>query len=877
MSSLDGSVSAASGRPVTVPMTRDVGQRARSQRRGLRALVAGLCLAAGALLVGPVANGSPGQVGLIELLALAGLFLVTELVTFNVQFRREAHAFTFTELPLVIGLHLVGGVGLVLAQLLGAFVARTLWRPQRRIKRAFNLALGAFDAAVAVLVFTAARGGSSALGPRGQASTLLATVVVSVTSAVLIAAAIQLAGGGYRIRSVVRTIGLSIVVTATNTALALVAVLLLRDNPASAWLLVAPCATIYFAYRAFTRERREHERLDFLYSCSRDLHEGADAEEAVTALLTRTVESFRASTAELVVFPASERAAPLRTAVGTDGASEVMVPLPAEDLHVLAASMVAAPHARLLTLDTALSLRPYLIGRRVEAAMVAPLQIEDRTVGFLLVGNPLGEVNPFAEEDLPLLGALAGQIRVFLEFDRLCQAFERLSNLQGQLVHQAYHDPLTSLGNRALFIERVEKALEGGRPVAVLFIDLDDFKTINDSLGHEAGDLLLSAVARRLEGCMRSGELSNQPGGEEFAILIEQLVTPGDELALADRVLDALTAPFSVLGQQLLVRASVGVAVSDSTGGKVGDLLRRADVAMYSAKHGGKGQAAEFEHRMDVDLQDRLDIEADLAKAVAAGDLDVAYQPIVDLVSGRTVAIEALVRWQHAVRGLVPATTIVEVAERCGLVVDLGRSVLERSCARWAGLRTEGAGITLAVNVSVRELQAPGFVDEVLATVRRHGLSPEGIILEVTETLLVDAGAAGAKLQALRSAGIRVAVDDFGTGYSSLSYLRSLPLDLLKINKSFVAGLRHLPDGAEDPLATSSQEGAQDRAVTAAIIGLARTLGLGVVAEGIESAEQLAELRALGCELGQGFYLGPPVEASELGRLLQDSMPAPVG
>ena len=815
-----------------------------------RALAGGLCAAALLLFLGPV-GGLDGHVvsDVGELVLLAALFTVAEAVTVEVHFRHESHSFTFGEIPIVLGLHLLGGSGLVLAQLMGSLAARSWWRRQPPIKRAFNIGLAVFDAGLAAVVYDLVRGDARPLGLHGQVATFVATIVVSLTSGLLIALAIQLSGGEVTRRTLVRTLAPSLAITVTNTAMALVAVTLLRTRPGSAWLLVAPCATIYLAYRAFTREKRERERMNFLYSCNRDLHEGANTEEAVVALLARTIETFRASTAELVIFPAADRAIPLRTTVGP-GTADVMVPLRPDELHVLAATMTNAPQARILTPETSLSLRPYLNRRRVETAMVAPLQVGRRTVGFLMVGNPFGDIGTFEQQDLLLLDALAGQLRIFLEFDRLGQAFDRLSNLQGQLVHQANHDPLTSLANRVLFVERTEQALQAGRTVAVMFVDLDDFKTVNDGMGHDAGDQLLKAVARRLDGTLRSGDLAARLGGDEFAILV--LTGPGkaDPQTLAERVLEALSAPFSVMGEQLLVRASVGVAVGDPGTASVGDLLRKADVAMYAAKHGGKGRAAAFDPSMDAELQERLHLETELQRALAEDALEVVYQPVVDLTTGAVVAVEALARWDHPQRGLISPGVFVPVAERCGLAAEVGQAVLDMACRRVASLPHGPAGpVSLAVNLSARELTQPGFVEDVMTTLGRSGLGPASLIVEVTERAILDAGDDGATLQQLRTGGVRVAVDDFGTGNSSLSYLRSLPIDLLKVDRSFVAGLG---------------TARSDRTVTSAIVSLATTLGLGVVAEGVETAEQVGELVGLGCTLGQGHHLSPPLGADQL-------------
>jgi diguanylate cyclase (GGDEF)-like protein len=409
-----------------------------------------------------------------------------------------------------------------------------------------------------------------------------------------------------------------------------------------------------------------------------------------------------------------------------------------------------------------------------------------------------------------------------------------------------------------LFVERTEEALAAGRTVAVMFVDLDDFKTVNDGLGHDAGDQLLKAVARRLDGTLRSGDIAARLGGDEFAILVVARPGQPDPQSLAERVLEALSAPFGVQGEQLLVRASVGIAVGHARSASVGDLLRKADVAMYAAKHGGKGRAAAFDPSMDAELRERLHLETELQRALAEDALEVVYQPVVELTSGVVVALEALVRWDHPQRGLIPPDVFVPVAERCGLAADVGHAVLDAACRRVAALPHGPAGpLSLAVNLSARELTQPGLVEHVLTTVRRAGLGPSSLIVEVTERAILDAGDDGAALEQLRSEGVRVAVDDFGTGNSSLTYLRGLPLDVLKVDRSFVAGL---------------ETADADRTVTSAIVGLATTLGLGVIAEGVETAGQVGQLLALGCTLGQGHHLSPPLDADQLDAVVSTAL-----
>jgi diguanylate cyclase (GGDEF)-like protein len=470
--------------------------------------------------------------------------------------------------------------------------------------------------------------------------------------------------------------------------------------------------------------------------------------------------------------------------------------------------------------------------------------------------------------------------------------------LEARLSHQAFHDPLTGLANRARLRERVEAALARdatGPNVAVLYVDLDDFKRVNDSLGHAAGDRLLAEVAGRLLHATRGCDTVARLGGDEFAVLLERVRGGEDARVVAARVGAALRAPFAVENTEVVVGASVGIArVADlaapdaGPGGAPGGapapdpaaaadlLLRGADVAMYAAKRAGKGRFAVYDRGMNADAFARLELEADLRRAVAPGDgahaageeLRVHYQPIVELATGRPVGAEALVRWQHPRRGLIAPGAFVPLAEETGLVVPLGWHVLAAACAEAAGWPARGgAGPTLTVNVSARQLVEPGFVDAVSEVLARSGLAPARLLLELTESVLAQHdGPTLATLRGLKALGVRLGIDDFGTGYSSLRYLQRFPVDVLKVDRSFVAGL----GGAAAP----AGEAAASVALAHAVIALGRTLSLRTVAEGVETEAQRARLCELGCEFGQGYLFARPVPADEL-RALFAAEPRP--
>jgi diguanylate cyclase (GGDEF)-like protein/PAS domain S-box-containing protein len=432
--------------------------------------------------------------------------------------------------------------------------------------------------------------------------------------------------------------------------------------------------------------------------------------------------------------------------------------------------------------------------------------------------------------------------------------------LEEQLSHQALHDPLTGLPNRALLTDRIEHALarrdDRHRAVAVLFLDLDDFKTVNDSLGHGVGDKILAAVADRLRVALRPADTVARMGGDEFAILIDEPVTAGAPTGVAERILDAFHEPMVIGRRAVSVGASIGIAWSNGRRLTASDLLRDADVAMYAAKRRGKGRYEVFQTGMRADALVRLELKADLDRALADGQLVLHYQPVVDLADGRIVGVEALVRWNHPRRGLLAPESFIHLAEETGQIVALGRWVLGEACrqsADWA--RTLGRSIPVAVNLSARELQDGRLIDHVRECLASTGTDPASLTVEVTESVWVEeVETSGRVLEALRELGVHLAIDDFGIGYSSLSYLQRYPFDSLKIDRSFVASLE--ADGAGEPLVRS-------------MLDLAQRLDRAVVAEGIERPDQLATLWRLGCQLGQGYLMAPPADAGTIERLLR--------
>ena len=431
-------------------------------------------------------------------------------------------------------------------------------------------------------------------------------------------------------------------------------------------------------------------------------------------------------------------------------------------------------------------------------------------------------------------------------------------NAQAELEHQAFHDTLTGLPNRALFRNRVEHALAGHRrdhlPVAVLFLDIDDFKNVNDSLGHAAGDEVLQEIGRRLEDCMRPVDTAARLGGDEFAILIRDAESELHSVEIAHRVMSALRPRSSSSTARWRSRPASGSPSATSSMISARDaeeLLRNADAAMYMAKESGKGDYQVFEPEMHAKALARLELKADLQRALDAGEFTLRYQPIMDLARGDMAGMEALVRWEHPERGTVSPVEFIPLLEDTGLIVAVGRHILREACG-WAAHMQRACPreppLSIAVNVSAFQLQRPEFIDEVRDALAESGIAAASLMLELTESVMMqDMELSLLRLEALRALGVRLAIDDFGTGYSSLNYVRQLPVDILKIDRSFLSDPN--PEVAE---------------LTAAIVQLARIFKLKAVAEGIETASQLKRLEDINCDYGQGFHFAQPLSGEEI-------------
>ena len=439
--------------------------------------------------------------------------------------------------------------------------------------------------------------------------------------------------------------------------------------------------------------------------------------------------------------------------------------------------------------------------------------------------------------------------------------------LEQQLHHQAFYDPLTGLPNRALFMERLEhastRANRRDSRIALLFVDLDNFKVINDSLGHKAGDQLLKAVAERLKSYLRPEDTAARLGGDEFTILVEDVAGAGEGVRIAERIADVLQPPFTLEEQEVFITTSIGIALNNSTQERAENLLRHADLAMYRAKHKGKACCEVFEPSMGTDALERLRLENELRQAVERGEFMIYYQPILKLDTGRIAGAEALVRWEHPRRGLLLPKAFLSVAEDTGLIVQIGEGVLREACYQmraWQQRYRTLPPLTVSVNLSPRQLFRPELVEEILAETE---IDPGSLQLEITEGIMTSNGVHSTNdtLCSLKNLNIRLAVDDFGMGYSSLSYLKRFPVDQLKIDRSFISGPGQDTDGA-----------LTDPEIVSAMIDLTHALGLEAVAEGVETADQLAQLRKMECDLAQGNYFSEPLPSEALSALLAEDL-----
>jgi diguanylate cyclase (GGDEF)-like protein len=809
-------------------------------------LIAAMLAAAALLLtVGDVGSLQPAAGTMrLPVWALAVGFAVAEHLVVHVHFRRSSHSMSLGEIPLVFALLYSGGWTVVIAYTVGRACALVVLRlPAVRLM--FNAAVFALGACLAEATFHAISAGASTQDLRSWLAAAVAAVVASAAAVLMITVAVSLSEDRLTLDRIFSSMRTDITVAVANTSVGLCAARLVQNDWRTAVLLVVPVIGMFVTMRAYAAQRVRHGRLEFLYDAARALSGPAGTGEALENMLTRSLEAFRAERAEIIFFsPDGEEA--LRTTVDAEGRATLLEPLGIDATGPLLEGMSAAPAACAAREIIDPFLKEYLRARGLGGGLFATLQGEHSCIGAIALGDPSGVVERYGSEDVKLFETLAANTSVALENDRLGHTVWQLRMLQSELEHQASHDPLTGLANRSLFSERLDGALtRTGDGTAVIFIDVNEFKMVNDTLGHAAGDELLIAIAGRLSDCVRPTDTLARLGGDEFAVLLQDGATQAQAVDIAERIDGRMEERFSIAGELHLVRVSIGIALGETDGMTSEQLIRNADLAMYRAKQAKRTGYQLFESGMEISVLHQHGLRRRVRDATQRDAFSVYYQPIVDMNTGALTAQEALVRWIDGPRGMIGPTSFIPVAEELGVIVPLGRRILHRACREAQTWEADGGPLpAVHVNISPIELRDEGFLPGVHSALAQSGLDPHRLVLEITESvLLTDPARCVAILQQLRGLGVQLALDDFGTGYSSLSQLRGLPLDWLKLGPPFVDDIE--PQGTSRPFVRM-------------IIALAASLEVRVVAEEIESRRQMQLLRALGCGYGQGYYLGEP-------------------
>ena len=783
------------------------------------------------------------------------MFGLAEVFVVQFEVRQSTVSFSLNEIPLVLGLFFARPSALLVGQVAGAAVALALHRRQRPIKLAFNLCLLAFQVCLALLLFHPIVALGDPLGAAGWAATIIVTQSLDLASSLLVALAISLSAGE---RLTLRgLLGVGTAITFANTSLALLAVLLVWKNPASIWMLAVAATVVFLGLHAHGSLRTTHNQLRALYDSNRAAETAADVDSLLFSILAGARDMLRAEIAELTLFGPVVDGPASRITLGPGTGREVRRDARLDPTQGVWARVVAEDRGVLLARPIKNErLRAHFADARIRDAMVVPIRAEEGVVGTMLVANRLGDGSTFDEESLNLLETIGRHTSVSLERGRL---LGRLRQEAATNEYAALHDALTGLPNRAWFLQRLNDAIgqskDGASSFAVVLMDLDRFKELNDTLGHHNGDELLREIGRRLSGLVRDDAVARL-GGDEFGVLLTEVPSPDRALQTALGIVRALHSPFEVEGLQIDVSASAGLSLFPKDGADASTLLQRADVAMYLAKD-ARSQCEPYASEKDPYSPTRLALISELRAAVETKAIFLAYQPQVDLRSGALTGFEALARWEHPRRGLIPPGEFIPIAEHSGIIRHLTLSALEMALAkRRSGLWNELGPVTVAVNLSARMLEDEDFPGQVTGLLDRHEVPRGALCLELTESsVMADPDRSRAMLERLSRAGVRLSIDDFGTGYSSLSYLSRLPLDEIKIDRSFVKRMAH---------------DARDASIVKSTIGLGHALGLTVVAEGIEDEDTLRLLAALGCDAAQGYYIGMPLGGQRLADWMRD-------
>ncbi len=782
--------------------------------------------------------------------ALVPAFVAAEILVIDVERGRDTHSFSMVEIPMVAGLYLTSPLQLVLARLVGATLALALHRRQAPLKLVFNLSLFYLESAVGIAVFHAIGGPGVSVEPRSWAAPFAACMLLNLVGVMGVTLAIAATSARVPMSMLRRMLfETALLGPIANASVAMCVMVMLWYEPAAAVLMALVAVIVALAYRAYVSLSARYANLTKLYEFNQRAQPRAPG-RAVATLLDAARAAMSVETAALVLVHA-DGARSVHVSSDTDAVVEEHgEPFDGPRVDAVAALVASRPDGLLVRNGSA---------SPAEHDVLAPLgwrdclavELDDRrgARGFVVVANRLNSVSSFERADLALFSALAGHAEVILANSELVE----------QLRHDALHDSLTGLPNRVGFNQRVDEAIARrcpGEKVCVLLMDLDRFKQVNDTLGHVHGDRLLVEVGKRIDGALVDGATVARLGGDEFAVLLPRCTDGDDAVARAGALDHVLRRGFRLGDMRVDAPAAIGIAVCPDHGEDAAGLLQRADVAMYISKD--SGQIETYSSERDRNTRQRLELFAELRTAIASGQLEVWYQPQADARTGTIIAAEALVRWRHPVRGIVPPDAFIPVAEQSGLIGALTDYVLREVARQWRAWARAGIALEVGVNVSMRNLQERDFANRVVGILQEIGMPARSLTVEITESsIMADQRRALDCVHALAAAGIAISVDDFGTGYSSLSHLRDLPVREMKIDKSFVMHMDTDPG---------------DATIVRAVLDLGRRLDLTVVAEGVETATAWEQLTEWGCHRIQGYHLAKPMPADAATQWLAERL-----
>jgi diguanylate cyclase (GGDEF)-like protein len=780
---------------------------------------------------------------------IAVLTAASELPALHIQFRREAQAVSLSELALVPALFFADPTAILIGWSSGT-IAVALWRRQTPLKLLFNLSLSLADAAVAILIFHTLHAFHRDVDARGWLAALAATAAVSLLDTLAVLVVIRLVEGEVQRDDVTQEAGRGLATTAITTTVALVAVHAVDGNPAAVVPVAVCLALLVLGYRTYGALAERHLTLERIHRVSRVLSGTPEIDELLTRMLHQTRDALLAEYVEVAFIAASTDEPPLRVTLDpSEGVRRSRLGTELAEHPVWLRVVVDGVPTVLVRGGRDGQHRSFLEARGLHDAVIVPLHGDAGIVGAVLAGNRLGEVRSFDEHDLRLLVTISEQAGAALHRGELAD----------RLRHEAEHDALTELPNRMLLHRRLAEASTSvrsgtSRGFAVVVVNLADFRAVNEVLGHAIGDHVLHEIGQRLGAVGTPGDVVARLGGDEFALLLAGVHDPDTAMNLARRARGALERPIDVAGIDVEVGAWLGVAVAPLHGSDAETVLQNAESALTTARR-DKVEVQLYTARADPPASPaRLALLGELRQAIHSDQLAMFVQPQADAQTGSIVCVEALARWRHPVRGLVGPADFIPLAERTGLVRPLTSWMLARAvetCGAWRGAGPVGGhALGIAVNLSPRSVLDPELPRVVEALLQVHGLPAEDLTLEITESsVLDDPRRTRDVLERLRTLGVRISIDDFGTGYSSMSYLRDLPVDEVKIDRTFVADLLRRPG---------------DEAIVHAIVTLAANLGLETVAEGVEDAATWQRLADMGCTRIQGFHLARPMPHEDL-------------